>query len=388
VIAAGGFEDTAEDFFEDAPVGYVTTSPDGTIIRVNRTFESWTGLTRGDLVGVRRFAELLSPGGRLFYETHCGPLLRVQGSLREIALDVLRADGSVLTTLVNSVLRPADGRRPAVVNTSIFDATERRRYEQDLLAARRREEAIARRLQLSMLSGDLPAGPGLGVAVAYHPGVRGLEVGGDWYDAFWLTEGETAGLVVGDVVGRGLDAAAAMGQLRSAVRALALTGLGPGPLLGALDAYVRRHGVGRMSTVVYAELDLDSRELRLACAGHPPPLVAAPGEAARFVWDGRSQPLAAHRPGASGRPQATVALTPGSILVLYTDGLVERRSSPLVEGMERLRSRLDGARDGDPETLAAGLVRGLDSPDHDDDVCLLAVRLTPDGASRRSRRAA
>ncbi|HWH09722.1 MAG TPA: SpoIIE family protein phosphatase [Solirubrobacteraceae bacterium] len=375
MTAAGGVDDTTEDFFEDAPIGYVSTTPEGTIIRVNRTFEAWTGRSRGDLVGARRFQELLSPGGRIFYETHCGPLLRIQGWLREIALDVVRADGSILTTLVNSTLRPAAAGRPEVVNTSVFDATERRRYERDLLAARRREEEIARRLQRSMLSGDLPAGAGLDIAVAYHPGVRGLEVGGDWYDAFWLTDGETAGIVVGDVVGRGLHAAAAMGQLRSAVRALASTGLGPGPLLERLDAYARRHGVGRMATVVYAELDLESLHLRLACAGHPPPLIATPGEAARFVWDGRSPPLAAHRPGAAGRQEATVRLTRGSTVLLYTDGLVERRSSPLAEGMDRLRAEFELARGEDATTLTGRLSRGLHSAEHDDDVCLLAVHL-------------
>jgi phosphoserine phosphatase RsbU/P len=375
VTAAGGLDGSDEDFFEDAPIGYVSTRLDGTIVAVNRTFELWTGLARADLVGMRRFEDLLSPGGRIFYETHCAPLLRIQGWLREVALDVVRLDGSLLATLVNSTLRAGAGGGEAIVRTSVVDATERRRYEQDLLAARRREEEIARALQRSLLSGDLPVGRGLEIGVVYRPGVRGLEVGGDWYDAFWLTEGRTAGLVVGDVVGRGLDAAAAMGQLRSAVRALASTGLGPGRLLDALDAYARRHGVGRMATVAYGELDLESLELRLACAGHPPPLLVAGGETARFVWDGRSPPLAAHRAGVRRRPETTIGLLAGSTAVFYTDGLVERRTSSLDAGMERLRAAAELAGDDDPAGLTSRLARELHSSGQDDDVCLLAVRV-------------
>lgn len=103
---------------------------------------------------------------------------------------------------------------------------------------RRQEQEIAQQLQRSLLSGVLPSGPRLEVDFAYRPAVKGLEVGGDWYDAFWLDEGETAALVVGDVVGRGIEAAASMGGLRSAVRALASTGLAPGELLA--DGFRRR----------------------------------------------------------------------------------------------------------------------------------------------------
>ncbi|MEA2354348.1 MAG: phosphoserine phosphatase RsbU/P [Solirubrobacteraceae bacterium] len=365
--------DTAEDLFENAPCGYLSTRMDGTIVRVNRTFESWTGFPRDALLGRTRFQDLLSAGGRIFHETHYAPLLLMQGSVQEIAFDIVRADGSRLPSLVNSVVRtPAPGSAQ-VVRTTVFDATDRRRYEQELLRARRREHDIAQQLQRSMLSGVLPSAPDLAVEVAYHPAERGLEVGGDWYDAFWVIDDHTAGLVIGDVVGRGLQAAAAMGQLRSAVRALASTGLGPAALLTALDRYAARHGVGWMTTLVYAELSLASGRLRYACAGHPPPIIVSPGQEPEFAWDGRSMPLAAHMQTGRPRGEATRELAPGSTVLLYTDGLIERRDQPLDEGMTRLQAALAAPTDGEP--LTSGLVRSLGGAEHDDDVCLLAARI-------------
>jgi serine phosphatase RsbU (regulator of sigma subunit) len=227
-----------------------------------------------------------------------------------------------------------------------------------------------------MLSGTLPAAPGLELDVAYRPGVTGLEIGGDWYDAFWLDEADTVGLVVGDVVGRGIAAAATMGQLRSAVRALASTGLGPGRLLDALDGYARRHGVGQMATLVYAELGLRSRSLRYACAGHPPAVVVSPGEPPGFMSGGRSVPLDAHFASAGPRAEDARTLAPGSTVVLYTDGLIEQRSRPLADGMERLLREIAVHRDEPPTVLAGAVVRALHQSEHSDDVCLLAARVS------------
>ena len=229
----------------------------------------------------------------------------MQGSVREIAVEIVRPDGSKLPALVNSVLRHDDAGRPRVIRTTVFDATDRRRYEQELLKARRREQEVALELQRGLLAGALQGGEGIELGVAYRPADKGLEVGGDWYDAFWLEPGETLGIVVGDVVGRGLGAAATMGQLRSALRALASTGFEPGALLEALSEFSRRHAVGRMATVAYAEIDVRLGSMRYACAGHPPPAIVEPGAAAWFASEGRSTPLDAHalleRP-TGGRP--------------------------------------------------------------------------------------
>jgi phosphoserine phosphatase RsbU/P len=368
-------EETAEDLFENAPCGYLTTALDGTILRVNRTFEEWTGLRRDQLVDVRRFQDLLTVGGRIYHETHYAPLLQMQGSVREIAVDIVRADGSRLPALINSVVRYDEAGRPRVVRTTIFDATDRRRYEQELLKAREREQDIALQLQRSLLSGSLPDGDDVAIGVVYRPAVKGLEVGGDWYDAFWLEPPHILGVVVGDVVGRGIRAAATMGQLRSAARALASTRRAPGALLEALDEYARRHDVGQMATVAYAEVDVRTGATRYACAGHPPPAVVESGGPPRFLPGGRSTPLDAHLV-AGPRPEGECTLVPGSTLVLYTDGLIERSDRPLGTGMEALLAALARHGGEPPDALATALTRGLVAPPgREDDVCVLALRL-------------
>jgi serine/threonine-protein kinase RsbW len=137
------------------------------------------------------------------------------------------------------------------------------------------ERSVAHALQHSLLAADLPEDPRLVLAPRYRSGVASLEVGGDWYDAFELATGRI-GICVGDVVARGLEAATTMGQLRSALRALAAAELGPAGVLRRLDAFAEQVPRGRMATVAYAELDLDSGRLRYACAGHPPPLLVDP----------------------------------------------------------------------------------------------------------------
>ena len=125
--AVTGFDEQAEDLFENAPCGYLSAAPDGTLLRVNATFLEWTGYRREDLVGVKRFQDLLSVGGRIYHETHYAPMLRLQGSVREIAVDIVGANGDRLPVLVNSVLvRDAEGT-PELVRTTVFDATERKR---------------------------------------------------------------------------------------------------------------------------------------------------------------------------------------------------------------------------------------------------------------------
>ncbi|HEX2266494.1 MAG TPA: SpoIIE family protein phosphatase, partial [Solirubrobacterales bacterium] len=324
-------------------------------------------------LGKKRFSELLAPGGRIYHETHYAPLLRMQGEAREIALEIVRADGSRLPALVNSVLVDGPEGEPQVIRTTVFDASDRRRYEEELLRARRREQEIAQQLQRSMLTGELPGGDGLEVSAGYRPAESGMDIGGDWYDSFWLDDGRI-GLVVGDVVGRGIEAAAAMGQLRSAVRVLASTDLRPAALLEALDAYATRHGVGSMATLVYAELDPASRQLRFACAGHPPPAIVAPGDDPRLAWDGRSLPLGV-RLNDSQRPEADCALEPGGLVLLYTDGVVERRGEIIDVGLERLLESLRAHREERPELLTANLLRALGGGEHRDDACLLAASL-------------
>jgi phosphoserine phosphatase RsbU/P len=360
--------------YDHAPCGYVVSDPSGTLVQVNETFARLTGFRREDLVGRVRLAELFTAGGRIYYETHYAPLLLMQGAVQAIALELRRAQGSALPVLISSVVRSDSSGRPQAIFTTLFDATDRRRYEGELLAARRREHDIAQYLQRSMLNGPLPSDAGLELAFRYAPGEDALEVGGDWYDAFWL-HGRRVGLVVGDVVGRGIEAAATMGQLRSAVRALASTGLGPATLLDALDRFGRRHDVGETATLVYAELQLATRELRYACAGHPPPALLAPGDAPELLWQGRSPPLGVDNPSIQ-RPEGRCRLASDGTVVLYTDGLIEDRARPSEDGLARLLSALQGRAREPLGTLVPGLAGALAPSSRADDVCVLAARLT------------
>jgi PAS domain S-box-containing protein len=370
-------EESAEDLYEHAPCGYLSTDPRGRIVKVNQTFLDWTGYTRDELLAGRRFADLLTAGGRIYHETHYAPLLAMQGAVREIAIEIVRADGTVLPALINSTLRTDAAARPQVIRTTIFDATDRRRYEQDLLAAHRREQTIAQELQRSLLAGTLASTPGLEIGVAYQPAVVGLDVGGDWHDAFRLDDSDAVGLVVGDVVGRGIHAAATMGQLRSAVRALASTKLEPAALLEALDGFSRRHDVGTGTTLVYARLETAPPRLCWARAGHLPPVVIEPGAEPRLLWEGLSPPLDAHVEEGVPRAGAALDLSSGATIVLYTDGLVERRSEVLDDGLARLLEAIRVGRDDPVADLPHRLVTALSDPDHRDDVCVLVARVSP-----------
>jgi PAS domain S-box-containing protein len=134
--------ESAEELYESAPCGYLSTLPDGRIVRVNRTFLDWTGYTREELLRLR-FSNLLPAPGKIFHETHFSPLLDMQGFANEIAFDLVRADGRLLPVLVNTVQQRGSQGAPLLRRTTVFNATDRRRYERELLEARRRAEQAA-----------------------------------------------------------------------------------------------------------------------------------------------------------------------------------------------------------------------------------------------------
>ncbi|HST38541.1 MAG TPA: SpoIIE family protein phosphatase [Conexibacter sp.] len=365
--------------YDEAPCGFLSTLPDGSIVKVNRTLAEWTGFTREQLLA-RRFVDLLTAGGRIYHETHYAPLLAMQGTVREIAVELRRADGTRLPVLVNSVLKRDAEQRPLMIRTTVFDATERRRYERELLRARdverrgREEEAeVAHVLQRSMLASQPLTDARLRVGTAYRPAIESLEVGGDWHDAFAI-DAHRVGVVVGDVVGRGIGAATVMGQLRSATRALALAGLdGPAAVVTALDRFAVGLPQALMATLVYAEIEPASGAVRLLSAGHPPPLLLAPGRDPIVIGSGRWLPLGVARAGELP-VEARLTLAPGAQLVLYSDGLVERRGESFDRGVERLAGVLGHLRGRDPQTLVEMLLELLtDSASARDDVCLLSV---------------
>ncbi len=235
--------------------------------------------------------------------------------------------------------------------------------------------SVARELQDSLLAGDPPADQRFSVATVYRPGVELLAVGGDFYDVFLACDGVLA-VVVGDVVGRGLAAASAMGQLRSAVRAVAGPDVGPARLLNRLDRFVEQVEAAGMATLAYAELDLATGLLRYACAGHPPPLLLRTERDAELLWEGRSTPLGGFvRP--LERSEAEVQLAPGDRLMLYTDGLFERRDRGLDEGLELVVQATEGS-EGMPldDAVRSLTTRLLADESTRDDVCVLLLRWT------------
>ncbi|MGZ3144323.1 SpoIIE family protein phosphatase [Lentzea chajnantorensis] len=230
-----------------------------------------------------------------------------------------------------------------------------------------RETAIA--LQRAILGPSLLPG---GFAVRYEPAARPLEVGGDWYDTFELPD-RRIGIVVGDCVGRGLTAAAVMGQLRSACRALLLQEIGPARALEALDQFAAGVPGALCTTVFCGVLDPTTGHLVYSSAGHPPAILALHDGTTRLLEDGRSIPLAV-KPGVR-RAEAECTLPPRSTLLTYTDGLVERRRRSLTEGIEKAAEAVQQGRSSGLEDLAGEIMQTLaPAGGYDDDVALLLYR--------------
>jgi PAS domain S-box-containing protein len=244
-------------------------------------------------------------------------------------------------------------------------ATQRARVSQ-------REREISRILQDSLLPDEpISSWNGAQVTTWYSAGTEYLDVGGDWYDVIELPDGRL-GVSIGDVVGRGLRAAAAMGQLRSALRGLALEMRGPGPTLQALNRFAASAPGTELATVAYGEYDPMSGAFVYACAGHPPPVACVGGRA--VVLDGGRSPLLAA--GYDGdRKEGSCILPPGSTLILYTDGLIERRDEPFHRGVDRLRATLERTLDRDPAQLVEEIVDAvLGQQERTDDAAVLLLR--------------
>ncbi len=243
--------------------------------------------------------------------------------------------------------------------------------------------AVATAMQRSILG---PTAVPSGMAVRYLPAVRPLQVGGDWYDVVDLSAGRTA-VVVGDCTGRGLEAATTMGQLRSACRALLLQANGPADVIRALDVFAERLPGALCTTVFCAVLDDRVDTICYSSAGHLPGLLALPDGTVSRLDRGQGLPLGF--PGGPVRAEIEVPLPAGSTLVLYTDGLVERRGESLDVGMGRLEAAVAQRRHADPERLADELIAALAPPgEQADDIALLVHRRAGGTGADGSHRAA
>jgi GAF domain-containing protein len=236
------------------------------------------------------------------------------------------------------------------------------------------EREVAQRLQHAMLT-ELPTGPGVECAARYLPAVTGLNVGGDWYDAFCRPDG-TLVLAVGDVVGHGLAAAALMGQLRTAMRAYAMDLPEPGEVLTKLHALIRHIDPDHCATAVLAMVT-PGGQMSFATAGHPPPLLREADGTVRCLE--YLDPMLG-LPIDHQYATSTLTLRPGSVLLFYTDGLIERRDAIIDAGIGQLAATF-GAAPGGPEQIADSVCEVmLSDSSREDDTCLLVCRLAPDRA--------
>jgi serine phosphatase RsbU (regulator of sigma subunit) len=243
-----------------------------------------------------------------------------------------------------------------------------------------REHDAAVTLQRSLLPRDIPPVPGLDLTYRYQPASRTAEVGGDWFDVIPLGNGHTA-LVVGDVTGHGIRAAAIMGQLRTTTAALARLGCPPGEIMAQLSGVVAGHGDEAGATCLYAVYDPASRCCRLTSAGHPPPALRHPGGTTEIV-DLPAGLLLGVGPGRY--PATDIDLPAGSVLALYTDGLVEQPGQDIATGMSRLARALAAGPARSLPRLCDSVLTSL-APCPRDDIALLLTRTTTQTGGSEAR---
>ncbi|MFF9687380.1 PP2C family protein-serine/threonine phosphatase [Streptomyces sp. NPDC014623] len=396
-------EDSAEELYDSAPCGYLSTLMDGTIAKINTTLLTWLGRDREEVVGRMRFTDLLTVGGKIYHDTHFAPLLSMQGSINGIALDIKKAEGGRLPVLVSSLTKTDSDGRPMLIRTTVFDASDRRSYEKELLRERKAAEEARRQaeedrerlqealavLQQSLLPAALPPVPGMEAASHYHTASPD-RLGGDFYDLFPL-DGERWAFFLGDVCGKGPQAAAVTSLTRYTLRAAALHDPDPVAALTTLNTVLHERyasGDPRYCTAIFGILEPhgDTVTVELASGGHPPALVLRQDGRADYLPTPGGL-LVGILPTARFTPARTT-LAAGETLLLYTDGLTEARIGEKRElfGDEALRDFAAGLPHSGPQqvvTALTGLLNGF-GDGLDDDTALLAIGVPagrPDTAS-------
>ncbi|WP_432020683.1 SpoIIE family protein phosphatase [Streptomyces sp. 1222.5] len=345
---------------------------DGHITYWNAAAQRLYGFTAGEVLG--RHVSVLAPPDR---EDEISALLeRLREGEKVEHFETLRVTRSGALLDVDVTLWPTRARSGEVVGACaiVRDISDRKRAEAELTELYEQQRHIALTLQRSLM-GTPPAIPGLATASRYRPATTGAGVGGDWFDLVPLGAGRV-GVLIGDVMGRGLEAAAVMGQLRSAAHALAKTGLQPRQLMQALDTVVADLDVpDQLVTCCYLIIAADAGEVTICSAGHLPVLVAVPGRSTQTLEAPVNAPLGV---GGMIYEQCSTTVPRGSTLVLYTDGLIETPGSDIEDQLNKLVATLDELVEVDPglEASADHVLKTL-LPDADghDDVTLLLTQL-------------
>ena len=319
-----------EDYWDHAPCGQIIARPDGSILRVNATLSRWLGYGPKTLCG-KMFTDLLTVSGRILYDTHFGPLLSMGGELNGVTVDLVTADGGRLPMFLTANVKQDSDRKPELLRISVVDAADRRAYEADLLQARRQAETeqgrvrtFAETLRRALLPPVLSPPAGLDAAEYYYTASVD-DVGGDFYDLFPLSR-TTWGFFLGDVSGKGVDAAVVTALTRYTLRAAAIFDDDPVEVLHNLNTVLSQElsgMAGRFCTVIYGKLTMcdNGFDVHLASGGHPPPLLLHADGGAYYVDTTGGQAA-----GLTDEPNFVASrfvLAPGDTLVLYTDGLTE-----------------------------------------------------------------
>jgi PAS domain S-box-containing protein len=345
---------------------------DGRITYWNTAAQRLYGYTAQEAIG--RHVSILAPSERRDEITLMLEELRKGEKIEHFETLRLTSTGGMLD--VDVTLWPTRDPGGTVIGACaiVRDISDRKRAEAELTELYQQQRHIALTLQRSLM-GTPPAIPGLSTASRYRPATQGAGVGGDWFDLIPLGAGRV-GILIGDVMGRGLEAASVMGQLRSAAHALAKTGMQPRQLMQALDAVVADLDVpDQLVTCCYVVIAPDTGSVTTCSAGHLPTLVAGPGEGTRRLPAPVNAPLGV---GDVLYQQSSVEIPPGATLVLYTDGMVETPDSDIECQIDVLTAALSDAFASDTslEAVADHVLATLlpDADGHNDDVTLLLAQ--------------
>ena len=306
------------------------------------------------------------------------PLLRERGIASLLGVPLL-VDGRVIGvlhvgTLKRRVFTDDDVRLLRVAADRAAMAIDRARMGE--------QRHLAEALQRTLMPVRLPDSPGVRLAGRYRPAHPGAQLGGDWYDTFTLPDGRIA-LVIGDVVGHGIPAATLMAQLRTALRAFASEGHSPATVASRLNDLLVREPGEPTATLAFLALDQETNRVRAVSAGHPPPLLVGEGSAS-YVDLPAGPPVGAARVARFIEQEIEVPV--GTLLLLYTDGLIERRDESLAAGLDRLRESARAAGSSSPQAFCdLVLSRLLEDNEQEDDVALIAMQTRPLGARLKLR---